>query len=157
MPVRTQGWRWRSTRTTSSRGRSSAPCAERVYCAAEEIPMLARTLSRATLLLALTPVAGAAPANRAVFVSVVDEANKPVTNMAADEFRVREDQTDREIISVTPARDPLQVVVLVDTSDGAGEMTQDIRNAVGGFLQQIHSANPDASISLMEFGQAAVT
>jgi len=118
--------------------------------------MLACTFSRATLL-ALTTVVGAAPANKSVFVSVVDEANKPVTNMAADEFRVREDQADREIVSVKSATDPLQVIVLVDTSDGAGEMTQDIRNAVGGFIQQIHSANPDASISLMEFGQAAVT
>jgi len=77
--------------------------------------------------------------------------------MSAEEFRLREDGTDREIVSLKPASAPLQAVLLVDTSDGAGDLTQDIRSSVAAFIREIHSVRADAPISLMEFGQAAVT
>jgi VWFA-related protein len=93
---------------------------------------------------------------KTLYVSVLDESGKPVKDMTADEFAMREDNRDIQIVSVGPARDPLQVVVLVDTSDSATRLTQDIRTAVGGFIKQLHAGREDAAIELMEFGQAPI-
>ena len=93
---------------------------------------------------------------KTLYVSVLDAAGKPVKDMTADEFRMREDNKDVQIISVGPAHDPLQVVFLVDTSDSAVPLTSDIRRAVSGFIKQLHGVRNDAAIQLMEFGQAAV-
>ncbi|HYT75413.1 MAG TPA: VWA domain-containing protein [Vicinamibacterales bacterium] len=128
--------------------------------------MTARTFCRGTLLLAVAAavVSGPrlaarsyAPSDKSIFVSVLDESGKPVKDIVAEDLRLREDGTDREIVSVNPAAQPLQVVVLVDTTDGAAELTQDIRSSINGFIQHLHTASPDAAVSLMEFGQAAVT
>lgn len=93
---------------------------------------------------------------KSLFVSVLDDSGNPVKDMTADEFRLREDGTDREIETVRPAQPPLQVVFLVDTSDSAVRLTQDIRSAVMRFITEVHSVRNDAPIELMEFGQAAV-
>ena len=93
---------------------------------------------------------------KSLFVSVLDDSGKPVKDMTADEFRLREDGTDREIDTVRPAQPPLQIVFLVDTSDSAVRLTQDIRSAVMAFITQVHTLRNDAPVELMEFGQAAV-
>jgi VWFA-related protein len=93
---------------------------------------------------------------KTLYVSVLDESGKPVKDMAPDQFAMREDGKDIQIVSVGPAQAPLQVVFLVDTSDSASRLTQDIRTAVGGFIKQIHTVRDDAAIELMEFGQAPI-
>lgn len=94
--------------------------------------------------------------SKSIFVSVVDASGNPVKDMTPDEFAVREDGKDREMVGIRPAVDPLQIVVLVDTSDSAMRLTQDIHNAVMGFIKQVHAVRNDAEIELMEFGQAPV-
>jgi len=97
-----------------------------------------------------------ADGTKTLYVSVLDESGKPVKDMTAADFAMREDGRDIQIISAGPAQDPLQVVFLVDTSGSAVQLTQDIRKGVGGFIAQLHSVRADAAIELMEFGQAAV-
>jgi hypothetical protein len=48
-------------------------------------------------------------------------------------------------------------MLLGDTTQEAGEMLRDLRVSLTAFVHQVHSVSPDAQISLMEFGQAAVT
>lgn len=93
---------------------------------------------------------------KTLYVSVLDDSGKPVKDMTADEFAMREDNKDVQIVSIGPAQAPLQVVMLVDTSDSAVKLVQDIRTAVGGFIKQVHSVRSDAAIELMEFGQAPI-
>jgi VWFA-related protein len=93
---------------------------------------------------------------KTLYLSVLDESGKPVKDMTADELAMREDGKDIQIVSLGPAQAPLQVVFLVDTSDSASRLTQDIRTAVGGFIKQLHTIRDDASIELMEFGQAPI-
>ena len=63
---------------------------------------------------------------------------------------------DREISDVKPATDPLQVVLLADTTSGAQDILQDLRKSLTGFVHQVLTVSPDASVMLMEFGQAAI-
>jgi VWFA-related protein len=93
---------------------------------------------------------------KSLYVSVLDDSGKPVKDMTADEMRMLEDGKDIQIVSIGPAQAPLQVVFLVDTSDSAVRLTQDIRTAVGGFIKQLHTVRDDAAIELMEFGQAPI-
>jgi VWFA-related protein len=93
---------------------------------------------------------------KTLFMSVLDDAGKPVKDMTADELAMREDGRDIQIVSVGPAQAPLQIVFLVDTSDPAARLTQDIRTAVSSFIKQVHTIRSDAAIELMEFGQAPI-
>ena len=47
---------------------------------------------------------------KSFYVSVLDESGKPVKDMAPEEFAMREDGRDVQIVSVGPAQAPLMVV-----------------------------------------------
>jgi len=110
------------------------------------------TLSTAASISAARPDAS----DKTVFVGVTDANGKPVRDLTADYFRLREDGTDREITSVKPSDQTLQIVLLVDTTAAAMELTQDMRTAVKSLVHYVHQAQPSAEIELMEFGQAAI-
>lgn len=97
-----------------------------------------------------------AAADKTIFVAALDPAGKPVKGLTAVDFALREDGVDREITDVKPATQPLQIVLLADTTKGVDEILQDMRRSLTAFVRQVHSASPDASIRVMEFGQAAV-
>ena len=131
--------------------------------------------SRVRALFPLVLVLSAAPALRAVpqggvdkslFVAVLDENGRPVRQFTADDVLIREDGQDRTVVAVKPASQPISVALLVDTAQGRRvtdaygspeEYVRDIRVAVGSFAKQMWMLSPDAQITLMEFGQAAVT
>jgi hypothetical protein len=104
--------------------------------------------------------------DKSLFLSALDEAGKPVKGLTADDILIREDNTDRTIVAVKPASQPISVAVLVDTAQGTRvtdaygtpeDYVRDLRVAVGGFAKHLLAQSPDASVSLMEFGQAAIT
>lgn len=111
------------------------------------------------LIVAAAPAAigriGAA-SDKAIFVAALDNAGKPVKGLTAADFALREDGVDREITDVKPATEPLQIVLLADTTKGVDEILQDMRRSLTAFVHQVHTASPDTSIRVMEFGQAAV-
>jgi hypothetical protein len=96
-------------------------------------------------------------ADKSIFVSALDASGAPVKDLTAADFRLREDGVDREIVSVKPATDPLQIALLADSTADADKLVRDLRVSLATFVKQVHSTSPDAAISLMEFGQAAVT
>ncbi len=112
-------------------------------------------LAGAVLSAAGVPNAGP-EGTKSVYVSALDASGNPVKDMTADDFRMREDGKDVEVLKLQPAQDPLQVVFLVDTSGSSVRLTQDIRNGATAFIKQLHSVRSDAAIELMEFGQASV-
>jgi hypothetical protein len=104
--------------------------------------------------------------DKSLFISVLDEAGKPVKDIVADDILIREDGVDRQVVAVKPASQPISVAVLVDTAQGSRvtdaygapeEYVRDIRTSVGGFAKRLLGQSPDAVISLTEFGQAAIT
>jgi VWFA-related protein len=112
----------------------------------------------AVFVLALAGVGARTPAteDKTIFVGAVDESGKPVQGLTTDDFRLREDGVDREIISVKPATQTLNIELLADTTAAANEVLQDLRKSLAAFVHQVHAVSPEAQIALMEFGQASV-
>jgi VWFA-related protein len=98
-----------------------------------------------------------AASDKTIFVSALDDNGSPVKGLTLADFRLREDGVDREISDVKPATDPLQVVLLADSTSGAQDILQDLRKSLIAFVNQVLTVSPDAPIKIMEFGQAAVT
>lgn len=110
----------------------------------------------ALILLFGTGLAASQGTDKTIFVSVVDDNGKPVTDMTAADFMVREDTVDREIVSVKKSEQPLAIALLIDTTTDTEDYVSDIRNGVKNFLQQIASGSPESRVSIWEFGQASV-
>jgi VWFA-related protein len=114
------------------------------------------------LVVGLMPaVAAKAPAEitKSLFVTVLDQSGQPVKDMTADEIAIREDGADRKIVEMKPALQPVFVEMLVDTSgvQGAEDVVRDMRVAVTAFCKALVGMSPNSQVSIMEFGQAAVT
>ena len=111
-------------------------------------PGLAARLAAAACLLGVlgAPLRGQ-DNERSLFVSVLDERGAPVADLAVDEFVVEEDGVEREVLRAGPARSPLQVAVLVDTSASAGFAIRDIRNGLERLVPVLAESGDVALIS----------
>ena len=87
---------------------------------------------------------------RTIYASVVDKNNAPVTGLSAGEFVVREDDTAREVLRVSAATEPMQIAVLVDTSQAIEEHLLDVRTALSAFFKQMGGKHDIALIGLGE-------
>jgi hypothetical protein len=93
-------------------------------------------------LLAAAPVLVAAQATqRAMYVAVVDKSGAPVLNLGPSDFVVREDKVAREVLSVEPARDPMQIALMVDNSQASEPFIRDYREAIPVFITEM--TDPD--------------
>ncbi len=139
------------------------------------LPLSWRRLTCVTagaLSLAALPVVSARSqaADKTIFVGVVDPAGKPVGDLTLADFAVREDNVNREVVSVKPATAPLYLYILADTTNQAGntgmmgresasggtELIRDIRGSLTEFARKMYAANSNTFMGVMEFGQAAV-
>ena len=94
-------------------------------------------------------------ADKSIYVTVVDEAGKPVTGLAATDFGIREDNVIREVTAAKAATEPLSVVLLADTTSSVGENVRDIRTGALAFAREFLKASPESQIQLSEFQGAA--
>ena len=108
-------------------------------------------LAGALTLAAVVAMPGVSQAQerRSVYASVLDREGAPVASLSARDFVVTEDGTPREVLSATRAVEPMQIAVLVDTSQAATRYVQDVRNAVRTFVRELAGQN---EIALIEFG-----
>jgi hypothetical protein len=119
--------------------------------------------------LLLVPALRAVPqggVDKTLFVAVLDENGRPVRQFTADDILLKEDGQDRAVTGVKLASQPISVAVLIDTAQGRRvtdaygtpeEYVRDLRVSISAFAKQLLTLSPDAAVSLMEFGQAAVT
>jgi VWFA-related protein len=99
---------------------------------------------------AATPGAqGARDRQHALWVTVTDPEGAPVTGLAVDAFQVREDGVQREVLRVEPATGPIEITLVVDTSDLASASIADMRRAITDFIKEMASGN---QIALTTFG-----
>ena len=87
---------------------------------------------------------------RTIYASVIDKSNAPVTGLSAAEFVVREDDVAREVLRVSAATEPLQIALLVDTSQAIEEHLLDVRSALGAFVKQMGGKHEIALIGVGE-------
>ena len=93
---------------------------------------------------------GAQSDQRTVYASAVDKAGAPVTGVSAGEFIVREDGMAREVLRVSTASEPLQIAILVDTSQAVDPHTLDLRRALLAFFKQMAGKHEIALIGTGE-------
>jgi hypothetical protein len=74
---------------------------------------------------------------RRLYVSVVNEAGAPVTDLGPSDLVVREDNVAREVLRVEPAQTPMQIAVMVDNSQAARDFIRDIRVGVEAFVNDM--------------------
>src|SRR5262245_19563960 len=87
---------------------------------------------------------------RTVYASVLDQAGAPVTDLAVRDFVVRENSSDREVLRVSLATEPLELAVLVDTSQAVEPFITDLRRGLTEFLTAIGTRH---EIALIGFGE----
>ena len=84
-----------------------------------------------------------------MFVSVLESGGGPVEELVTADFVIEEDGVEREVLRVEPAGAPMQLAVLVDTSDSAAFAIKDIRNGLEAFFSRLLESN---ELSLVSFG-----
>jgi hypothetical protein len=121
------------------------------------MPHTPSVLTAAFLGLAMIVHAGGSSGQRerTLVLSVVDGSGRPVTDLQADDVRVREDGVDGEVTGLKRAPGSLFIQILVDTTPGTEPYVSVIRQALTAFVDRVKAADRGARIGLMEFGQAA--
>jgi von Willebrand factor type A domain len=114
------------------------------------------TVALAALLSAVGRPSSAQPIERALWVSVVDQAGSPVDGLRTSDFIVREDNVAREVLRVAPAEQPMEIALLVDTSQTARNDISHIRQALPAFVETLTKPNEAGrrnQIALIAFGE----
>jgi len=99
---------------------------------------------------AVATTAAQAQTERSIYASVLDKAGDPVRALTPDDFTVREDGVEREVLRAVRADEPLQIAVLVDTSQAAGRSMSDVRKALKSFVQEMSGRH---ELALIGFGE----
>lgn len=91
--------------------------------------------------------------DQTIFISVQDKQGKPPASLALTDVTIREDGNAREVLKIEPATTPMQIAVLVDTSQASQASIADLRDAVRAFGAAIWAQSPDSQIALYAFGE----
>jgi Ca-activated chloride channel homolog len=83
----------------------------------------------------------------AVPVSVTDASGEPVSNLAADDFRVEEEGKEQQVVALgEPGKTPVELTLLFDVSGSVYERFQFQQQAASRFLKEVLKPNDAASI-----------
>lgn len=81
---------------------------------------------------------------RALHVTVLDQAGNDVSGLGPADFVVREDKATREVLRVGPGDDPMQIAVLVDDSPTLQRSLGDVRSSLSSFVTAITEDAPSS-------------
>jgi hypothetical protein len=95
---------------------------------------------------------GGKPQTRHVFVHVVDQQGAPVADLTAADFTLTEGGAPRVVAAAGPAKDPMRIALVLDTSDAAAPALSHMRAAAMSFLDGLP---PEDEILLATTGRQA--
>jgi von Willebrand factor type A domain len=110
-------------------------------------------LSVAAAALAWSSTLDAQAIQRAMYVSALNEAGAPIPDLGPSDFIVREDNKAREVLKVEPAVDPMQIAVLVDTSQGARNDISHMRTALPAFIKTLTTGDVKNEVAIIAIGE----
>lgn len=115
-------------------------------------PARVLTLSIATVscLLATTVLSAQASRERAMFVSAVDDKGEPVLGLGPNDFIIREDGAEREVLRVSRAIEPIDIAVLIDDSAASEQLIPRVREALRSFIAKMSMGNQIALVGLAD-------
>lgn len=96
-----------------------------------------RALAVVMLACGLTVHMAAQAQPRSLYVSALDRSGVPAPNLVPSDLVVREDRVAREILSIVPAVEPLQIALLVDNSQAAESYIREYREALPAFISAV--------------------
>ena len=112
------------------------------------------TVLAAAAVAAAAPIIVAQATERSLYVAVVDRSGTPVADLGSSDFIVREDKVAREVLNVEPAREPMQIALLVDNSEAAEPYIRDYREAIPAFVAEMTDpGGPRHQISLIALAE----
>jgi hypothetical protein len=88
--------------------------------------------------------------NKTVFVAALDAKNMPVAGLTKEGFAVREDGSDRTVVDVKPAADPLNVVLMIDVSQTSQTAISDLRSSLLAFSDALFAGSAPVVMSVMD-------
>ncbi|HKW02528.1 MAG TPA: hypothetical protein VJN96_22070 [Vicinamibacterales bacterium] len=93
-----------------------------------------------------------------IFVSVTDAKGKPVKGLTKDDFIVKLDGGDQEVLSVQPATEPASIVIMTDRLGLVPTYpAYEAHAALGNFVKAIRAGIPDSKMALMTFDGTVIT
>ena len=110
-------------------------------------------LSVAAFALAGSRTLDAQAIQRAMYVSALNAAGAPIPDLGPSDFIVREDNMAREVLKVEPAVEPMQIAVLVDTSQGARDDISHMRTALPGFIKTLTTGDVKNEVAIIAIGE----
>ena len=91
---------------------------------------------------------------RAMYVSVLNEAGAPVPDLGPADFVIREDNVAREVLRVEPAVEPMQIAVLVDNSAASRDNISHMRQALPPFVAALtDSGSQKNEVTIIGIGE----
>ena len=96
------------------------------------------------------PAAAQQPRERTMYVSAVDQKGEPVEGLGPNDFIVREDGVQREVLRVTRATEPIDIAILVDDSAASESLIPRVREALRSFIAKMAMGNQIAIIGLAD-------
>jgi len=110
-------------------------------------------LSLAGCALMLSGTLDAQAIQRAMYVTALTEAGAPIPDLGPSDFVVREDNLAREVLKVEPAVDPMQIAILVDTSQGARDDISHMRTALPPFIKTLTTGEVKNEVAIIAIGE----
>jgi VWFA-related protein len=93
-------------------------------------------------------VTAVAPQMMRIHASVTDKNGRTIGNLTTTDFTILENGTERKVMSVAPANEPFNLVLLLDVSGSVEERLDFIRKAARDFLR---TASPQDRIAIISF------
>jgi len=96
------------------------------------------------------PAAAQESRERTMYVSAVDQKGEPVEGLGPNDFVVREDGVQREVLRVSRATEPIDIAFLVDDSAASESLIPRVREALRSFIAKMAMGNQIAIIGLAD-------